>query len=312
MQTLAGPVLITGANGNLGRQLIARFGEAEDAPAVRALVRSGRAADQVRGVATPRAPELVIADYTDEAAMADAVAGCGAVVHLVGIIKETRGARYEAAHERTCEVLARTAAAAGVRRIVYLSIVGSRADSPNPCLASKGRAEDILLGGRVPATVIRVPMVLGPGDPASRALRAQARSRLLWLVRGGATLQQPIDARDVGAAVVGALGLQDDTAEALDLGGPERLTHRALVMRAATLYDRRPFVIPVPLALARGAVATLERLLPAPPVTRAMLEILQHDDRIDEAKSCERLGIRLTPLDETLGRYVGPESLSDE
>jgi hypothetical protein len=37
-----------------------------------------------------------------------------------------------------------------------------------------------------------------------------------------------------------------------------------------------------------------------------MLGVLEHDDRIDPAPACARLGIRLAPLDATLRRCVGP------
>ena len=43
-----------------------------------------------------------------------------------------------------------------------------------------------------------------------------------------------------------------------------------------------------------------------PPVTRAMLGVLNHDDDVDPAEPCRRLGLELTPLDETLRRCVGP------
>jgi hypothetical protein len=39
-----------------------------------------------------------------------------------------------------------------------------------------------------------------------------------------------------------------------------------------------------------------------------MLEVLEHDDRIDPAPACARLGLRLTPLDITLRRSVGPDA----
>lgn len=311
MQRLPERILVTGANGHLGRLLIARIGADAGGgatPRVRALVRSESAGARVRTVATPTPTEVVIGDYTDEASMDAAVAGCEAVVHLVGIIKEGAGSLYRTAHEDTCEVLGRVAARQGVRRIVYLSIVGSRPDSANPCLASKGRAEAILLGASVPTTVIRVPMVLGPDDFASAALRGRARARVVALVRGGASLEQPIDAADVVGAILGALRTGEGESIAIDLGGPERLSHRALVLRAASQYGKRPWIVPIPFALVRGLVAALERLSGNPPITTAMLEILQHDDRIDQAAGCELLGVRLTPLDETLRRYVGPGS----
>jgi hypothetical protein len=39
-----------------------------------------------------------------------------------------------------------------------------------------------------------------------------------------------------------------------------------------------------------------------------MLEVLQHDDDIDPGPALARLGIALTPLDDTLARHVGPQS----
>ena len=39
-----------------------------------------------------------------------------------------------------------------------------------------------------------------------------------------------------------------------------------------------------------------------------MLGVLDHDDDIDPRPACARLGLALTPLDETLRRCVGPGS----
>jgi len=308
-----GRILITGANGHLGRQLIQRISEhglaGGPAPATRALVRSERAAETIHNAGSAQPDELWIRDYTDPAAMREAVNGCSHVVHLVGIIKETRSATYRSAHEETCRTLSKAAADAGVARIVYLSIFGARSDSPNACLASKGSAADILEQGAVPTTVLRVPMVIGPEDFASAALRGESRARLVPLVGGGATMQQPIDSRDVVEAILGALSMHGDESLELDLGGPERLTHRALVQRAADLHHRKPWILPIPLGLARTFASLMERLIANPPVTVAMFDVLQQDDRIDEAEACKLLRIELRPLDETLRSFVGPDSV---
>jgi len=298
----SGPILVTGANGSLGRRLLRRLAGTH---ALRAVVRSERAAAAVRSLGQLPALEVVVLDTADEEALAAAASGCTHAVHFVGILKQSRTSRYLDAHERSCEVLARAADAADLRRIVYPSILGARPDSPNACLASKGRAERILLAARTPALVLRVPLVLGEGEPAAIALRSRARSNRALLVRGGASLEQPIDADDVTEAIVRGLeapGLDD---VALDLAGPESLTHRALVARAAALLGGRPpLVIPLPRGIAFAAAWLAERLLADPPVTRAMLGVLDHDDRIDPADACRRLGISLTPLDETLRRCL--------
>lgn len=297
-----GTILVSGANGNLGRRLLQRLAGTY---ALRAVVRSERAALAVRAAGALPAPELLVLDYADEEGLAAAARGCTHAVHFVGILKESRTSRYVDAHERACEALARAADAAGLRRIVYPSILGSRPDSPNACLASKGRAEQILLGARTPALVLRVPMVLGENDFAAAALRARARSPAALLVRGGASFEQPIYAGDLVEAIVRGLdapGLDD---VALDLAGPESLTQRALVARAAALLGARPpRVIRLPRAVAFAGAWLAERLLADPPVTRAMLDVLDHDDRIDPADACRRLGISLTPLDEALRRCL--------
>ncbi len=302
-------ILVTGANGHLGRHLIRALGEDPDPNGVlRAAVRSQRAAAQVR--ATPGGSDLDIRilDYTDQNALRAAANGCRAVVHFVGVIKQSRDTRYEDAHERSCESLARAAQAAGVERIVYLSILGARPDSENPCLASKGRAEKILRDGSVPTCVLRVPMVLGAEDHASRSLRAQATARILPLIGGGKTLQQPIDAADVIAAVRAALRAATPLDISLDLGGPECLSHRELVRRAAKLFAKSPTVLPIPIAAVRAVLGPLEALGASPPVTCCMLDVLQHDDRVDTEQACKKLGIDLTALDDTLRCYVGPSA----
>lgn len=298
-------IVVTGANGQLGRALLARLAE-QGHDRVRALVRSERAKETIEACGFSPAPEIRIVDYTSPKEMERALVDADAVVHLVGIIKEMPGTRYVEAHEQTCHALALAASRSGVSRIVYLSILGSTPDSPNACLASKGRAETLLLDDRVATTVIRVPMVLGGDDPASASLRRQAQAKSLRLVDGGRTLQQPIDARDVVTAILAACSAGPGRDLSLDAGGPECLPHRMLVLRAARLYGNEPKISSLPIGLARFGVGLLDRLLSNPPVSRAMFDILQHDDRVDPDTFCESLGIELTPLDQTLADHVGP------
>ena len=159
-------VLITGANGHLGRRLIARLrGRSQ----VVAAVRSDRAAAMV----ADSGAEVRLVDYGDRDSLAAAAAGCEAAVHLAGIIRETAANRYVDAHEGTVRALMGVEA---IRRIVYVSVIGAERGSPNACLDSKAEAESLLLSGRATARVLRVPMVLGGGRLRVAGAR-QARGR---------------------------------------------------------------------------------------------------------------------------------------
>ncbi|TDJ35905.1 MAG: hypothetical protein E2O61_08160, partial [Gammaproteobacteria bacterium] len=66
------PLVITGANGHLGRKLIVRL---DGTRPLRAVVRSQRAADLVRDLKLSHEIDVRVADYHDAAAMFDAMAG---------------------------------------------------------------------------------------------------------------------------------------------------------------------------------------------------------------------------------------------
>ena len=150
-------------------------------------------------------------------------------------------------------------------------------------------------------------MVLGPDDYASASLRKQAQAKMVSLVGGGKTLQQPIDSQDVINAILAAVRVPHSENSDFDLGGPESLAHRDLIHRAARIYGRQPWILPIPVWLARVFITLIENVGKSPPITRSMFEILQHDDHVDQVPCCDELGISLTALDETLQHHVGPE-----
>jgi len=298
-------VLVTGANGHLGRRLIERLLVEGRAGAVQALVRSERAAALLEPLAGHGLLDVAIVDPADVTALAARCEPCSHAVHLAGILKETSASRYVDAHERTSRALVAALEKSGVKRIAYLSILGARPDSENRCLASKGRAEEILQRSKLPAVVLRVPMVLGRGDVATRVLAMRASAAFVLLSRGGASLEQPIDVADVVEAILRALVAPGLEGADLDLAGPESLSRRDLVRRAASILGRQePRIVSVPLPLVHLGAFLSETLFANPPLTLPMLGILEQDDRIDPRDACRRLGLELTPLDVTLRRCL--------
>lgn len=293
--------LITGANGNLGKRLLTHLlGNAD--VAVVAVVRSERAKNAIEAVPLgddARSRLLIkVLDYTDTQALRAAAAQADKAVHLVGILKQTRQATYHEAHEASTAALLDALADTPVDHLTYLSIAGSSASAANECLSSKGRAEEMCAQNALNSCVLRVPMVLGEGDYASYALKARAGKAVSFTFRA-ASLEQPIYAGDVvrGIVAAGELALN----RKLDLGGPEVLSRRALTQRAASLLGRHSRLVSLPIGLGMTMAGMMERLLSNPPVTRAMLDVLDHDDDIDPQIAMDALQLSgLTSLDDTL------------
>ncbi|MBT4161506.1 MAG: NAD(P)H-binding protein [Gammaproteobacteria bacterium] len=291
-------IVITGANGHVGRRLIRRLSIESPQAEIVALVRSSRAVAEIRDDGLNA--EIHIVDYADASAISEAVGECDVVVHLVGIIKESKSNTFQSAHEASCRALI----AANLRsaQIVCLGVVGTSLDSSNACFRSRASAEQILFSGTVPTTVIRVPMVLGPDDYASYALAKNARKKLVFTFRG-TSLEQPIFSEDVTSAIISAIRLTPGN-RVLELGGPESVSRSELIRRAGTFFQNRPRVVSIPFGVGYVIAGLLERLLSSPPVTTSMLGVLDHDDLVNVEECCQLLDLRLTSLDEMLSSVL--------
>ena len=240
-------IVITGANGHIGQRLINKMAIDYE---VRALVRTDKAAQMLGNSA---ADEVRIVDYTSELAMTRALEGCIGVVHLIGIIRESHNSTYIDAHENATRALRHASEINGIRKVVYLSVLGAAVDSGNACFSSKAKAERILTESVVSSSILRVPMVLGANDHASRAIAKRASSTIAFAFRAS-SLEQPIDVDDVIAAVIACM--ESSIAGVLCLAGPASLSRRML-------YERAGFhglLISLPIWLGMIVAGLLERV----------------------------------------------------
>ena len=120
---MSGPVLLTGAAGRIGTVL--RGGLPERGWALRSM-------DVVPIADTRPGEEQVVADVTDLAAMAEAVEGAGAVVHLAGFSGESTWAAVSHANIEGTYCVLEAARRAGVPRVVLASSNHATGFTPRP------------------------------------------------------------------------------------------------------------------------------------------------------------------------------------
>ncbi|ROT28219.1 SDR family oxidoreductase [Micromonospora sp. HM5-17] len=235
-------VLVTGATGRLGRvltPLLARAGHP-----VRAMSRTSR---------EDHAVDWVRADLATGDGLAAALDGIDTVVHLAS-------APYQRSYTRRVDVdgtrrLVEAATTAGVRHLVYVSIVGIDR-VPLSYYRAKLEAEAVVAAGPVPWTVLRVTQFHDLLDEALTAL-----ARLPVLVVDPRITGQPVDVHDVATHLADRLSAPPGrTIE--EFGGPEVLDLEDVARRWQTARGiRRPLLrIPVPGRLGRtcrdGALTT--------------------------------------------------------
>jgi uncharacterized protein YbjT (DUF2867 family) len=288
-------LLVTGANGSLGHRFVRQHGGKHD---ITAVVRSAAAAQRMQALPV----KCIVLDLHDNEAFTLAASACDVIVNFVGIIRESAQNSYYQAHEMTAAAILRVADTVGLQGVISLSIVGADACSENLCLQSRGKADQLFADSSIATTVLRLPMVLGEGDMASLALLKKASSTVCFDFRVN-SIEQPIYAGDVIAALDQLLDLPIES-RVLQLGGPESLRRRQLIKLAGSLMGRSPMIQSLPLSLGKFAAGWLQRLMSSPPVTIAMLELLDHDDVIDNADALQALAIDLTPLADMLASLV--------
>lgn len=293
-------VLVTGAHGFIGSHVVAALLDAGFSPV--AAVRRRRGEPAAAGV------ERIGCDFaadTDPAIWLPRLRRIDAVVNCAGILRERGGDSFARVHEQAPGALFRACREAGVRRVVQVSALGDPADGE--FVASKHRCDAALMASELEWVVLRPSLVYSPQGSygGTSLLRALAALPLIALPAGGEQRVQPIDAADVGRAVVAALTRDEAARECLDLGGPAAISLRTYLAhwRSWLGLGRARFVA-VPPWLA-GCAAYLGERFGHGPLGLTMWRMLRRGSVVAPAAAdrCERaLGFAPTALAQALAR----------
>ena len=268
--------LVTGATGYIGGRLVPELLAAGHR--VRCLARSP---ERLRD--HPWAPdaEVVRGDVTDAASVARALEGVDVAYYLVHALGT--GKDFEDTDRRAARTFAEQARAAGVRRIVYLgglTPAGVPEHELSPHLRSRAEVGRILLDSGVPATVLRAAVIIGSGSASFEMLR-YLTERLPVMVTPSwvHTRIQPVAVRDVLRALVGSALMPPDVDRAFDIGGPDVLTYREMMVRYAQVAGLpRRLILPVPVLTPGLSSHWVGLVTPVPSsIARPLTESLRHE-----------------------------------
>jgi uncharacterized protein YbjT (DUF2867 family) len=274
-------ILITGGTGFVGRHLIARLHQQGEQ--VRALARSPQ---DVPGA------EPVQADITDTAAIGEAARGCQAVIHLVGILRERRGAGFRRVHVEGTRSAIEACREAEVPRLLHMSALGTRPNARSRYHGTKWRAEELVRESGLQTTIFRPSVIFGDGGSFLPQIRSLVRrAPIVPIPGGGMSLIQPIWVEDVVSCFMGALGRPETVGRTYELGGPETYGFEQLIDLVAESEGVELVKLHLPIPLLRPAVAVLSRVIPRFPLTSDQLTMLLEDNVCDIAEMRETFGV---------------------
>jgi len=245
-------VLLTGANGFIGRYLLSALIQAghEVVPAVRRPEETDRL--------LPR-PASIRIDFNRVAGPADwapHLARIDAVINCAGILQGRPGQSIDAIHARAPIALFQACAAAGIRHVIQISAISAEAGAGTGYAATKHAADAYLAGTGLDWVILRPSLVYAQDAHGGTSLfRAIAALPFLTPLPGDGRQQfQPIHMDDLTAAVVRILADPRVRRITVDPVGPEPIPLRRLFADLRQWLGYRPVpALPIPMLLMRLA-----------------------------------------------------------
>lgn len=294
-------VFLTGATGFVGRHLLRRL--ISDGHTVRALVREGgNKLSPLPGV------EAVTGDVVENAGLDEGMKGCDAVIHLVGIIVETRGVTFDRVHHLGTRNVTEAAKRNGIGRFIQMSALGARADGVSEYQISKWKGEEAVRQSGIPFCILRPSLIFGPGDGfVTQMLDVMRKAVLVRPVPGnGLPKFRPIFIDDVTFCFSKALTTSEATGGTIDLGGSEELTLNEVLAEIAAWAGIRKPALHVPMPVMMMAAAAAQSILPRPPVTIGQLKMLREGSTCDPRNMMRIFSINPKGFREGLKGYAAP------
>jgi len=239
-------ILLTGANGYIGLRLLPEL--LELGHTVCAVVRNRNRLPAEDFVNSAGCLEVLEANLLspDQEFPAD----IDAAYYLVHSMGSGAGfAEREAASARNfLRALERTRC----RQIIYLGGIIPPSEELSTHLRSRLAVQEILGSGRVPLTALRASIIVGSGSASFEIIRDLVEKLPVMITpRWTANRCQPIAIQNVIEYLLGVLLREETWGRTFDLGGPEVLTYKELLMQYAHGRRLRRFIIPVPVLTLR-------------------------------------------------------------
>lgn len=236
-------ILITGATGNVGRELVKQL-SAQRVP-YRAMARSPQAAE---ALAALEGAEVVVGDFDKSETLVHALQGVERAFLLT-----SSSERAEDQQSNFVDLARRS----GVQHIVKLSQWAASPDSPVRFLRYHAAIERKIRESAMAYTFLRPNLFMQGLLAFKETIIGQGR----FFATIGSARVSAIDVRDIASAAVAALVEEGHEGQIYHLTGPEALSHREMAEKLSAALGRQIDFVDVPPNAMREAL--IEAGLPA-------------------------------------------------
>ncbi len=237
-------VLVTGASGFIGGAIAERFVDRADVRSLTHHPDKNRFGPRVQSFAY---------DFANPTRMADAFAAVDVFVNTYYVRFNYGSITFERAVEQS-RALVHLAQAAGVRKIVHVSVSNADEGSDLPYYRNKARIERIVRESDLDYTILRPAVVVGAGDILMNNIAFFLRRLPLFAIFGrGAYRVQPITLEAFADVAVEAIDGGHST-KTVAVAGPSDWTFLAMVEAIRKTVGSRAVLVRAPAWAARAGL----------------------------------------------------------
>lgn len=293
-------ILITGATGLVGRDLVPHLAE-RDWP-VRVLVQPRRR----RRTTWPDGVDVIEGQLDDAAALHTAMQRVHTVIHLASA--QGWGTRRDLERvdiEGTRAVIA-AARSARVGRLIYLSVIGAEPASAYDLLRVKGQVEGLVRNSGVAYTIMRCGVIFGPEDRFVNGVAMLLRSNPLFYLQPGEgeNLLHPLYVLDLVKALENSLENIDLVDQTIEIGGAEYVSYNEMIRTVMRVSSARRMIVSLPPYLLRTINNVVSRVFPRWPMTPQWIDILAGNRTAKLGNLYDYCGVRPVRFEDTLLTYM--------
>ena len=292
-------ILVTGATGYIGGQLIPKLTEAGHQVACMA-----RDPQRLRGDRWEKV-EIRQGDVLDRASLRSAMQGIDVAYYLIHAM--AGGAQgFEEREFSGAENFGKAAKEAGIQRIIYLGGLGDCEKGLSPHLWSRQHVGEILRASGVPVTEFRAAVVIGLGSISFEMFRyLTERLPIMITPKWVTTRCQPIAIKNVLDYLTLCLTQPQSIGKIYEIGGPDVITYGDMMREYACARHLKRYLIPVPILTPRLSSYWVNIVTPIPrSYAQPLIEGLRSEVVVHDPSAQEDFNIKLIPYPDALRRAL--------